>query len=251
MRAVMLRHSGSLRSSECAESRDSGLRASCGRPRPQGERMTRSSYMIPVTSFAGKTVAVFGLGGSGLASCHALKAGGAEVIASDDNADNLAKAAQAGFITADLRTVSWANFAALVLAPGVPLTHPKPHWSVLAARQAGVEVIGDIELFCRERQAPCARCAVRRDHRHQRQIHHHGAGRASDARGRARRADGRQHRHRDPVAGAAAQGPRACHRDVVVPDRPHALARSDRRHPAQCQSPIISIVTAASSTTRR
>ena len=44
--------------------------------------------MIPVTSFAGKTVAVFGLGGSGLASCHALKAGGAEVIAGDDGADN-------------------------------------------------------------------------------------------------------------------------------------------------------------------
>ncbi len=108
--------------------------------------------MIPVTSFAGKTVAVFGLGGSGLASCHALKAGGAEVIASDDNNDNLVKAAQAGFITADLRKVSWANFAALVLAPGVPLTHPKPHWSVLAAREAGVEVIGDIELFCRERR---------------------------------------------------------------------------------------------------
>jgi UDP-N-acetylmuramoylalanine--D-glutamate ligase len=108
--------------------------------------------MIPVTSFAGKTVAVFGLGGSGLASCHALKAGGAEVIAGDDNADNLAKAVQAGFITADLRTVSWANFAALVLAPGVPLTHPTPHWSVLAARQAAVEVIGDIELFCRERK---------------------------------------------------------------------------------------------------
>ena len=108
--------------------------------------------MIPVTSFAGKTVAVFGLGGSGLASCHALKAGGAEVIAADDNADNVAKAVQAGFITADLRSVSWSNFAALVLAPGVPLTHPKPHWSVLAAREAGVEVIGDIELFCRERR---------------------------------------------------------------------------------------------------
>lgn len=108
--------------------------------------------MIPVTSFAGKTVAVFGLGGSGLASCHALKAGGAEVIASDDNVDNLAKAAQAGFITADLRNVLWTNFAALVLAPGVPLTHPAPHWSVLAARQADVEVIGDIELFCRERK---------------------------------------------------------------------------------------------------
>src|SRR6478752_349609 len=108
--------------------------------------------MIPVTSFAGQTVAVFGLGGSGLASCHALKAGGAEVIAADDNTDNVAKAAQAGFITADLRTVSWANFSTLILTPGAPLTHPAPHWSVLKARQAGVEVIGDIELFCRERQ---------------------------------------------------------------------------------------------------
>src|SRR4030088_2763200 len=108
--------------------------------------------MIPVTSFAGKTVAVFGLGGSGLASCHALKAGGAEVIASDDGVEKLAEAAQAGFTTADLRKVSWANFAALVLTPGAPLTHPSPHWTVLAAQQAGVEVIGDIELFCRERR---------------------------------------------------------------------------------------------------
>src|SRR6201998_1382762 len=108
--------------------------------------------MIPVTSFAGKTVAVFGLGGSGLASCHALKAGGAEVVAGDDNADNVAKAAQAGFVTADLRSVSWANFAALILTPGAPLTHPAPHWSVLLAREAGVEGIGDIELFCRERR---------------------------------------------------------------------------------------------------
>lgn len=108
--------------------------------------------MIPVTSFAGKTVAVFGLGGSGLASCHALRAGGADVIAGDDGAERLAEAAKAGFTTADLRTVPWTNFAALVLAPGVPLTHPAPHWTVLKAREAGVEVIGDIELFCRERK---------------------------------------------------------------------------------------------------
>jgi UDP-N-acetylmuramoylalanine--D-glutamate ligase len=108
--------------------------------------------LIPVTSFAGKTVAVFGLGGSGLASCHALKAGGAEVVASDDGIERLAEAATAGFLTANLRKVNWSNFAALVLTPGAPLTHPAPHWSVLMARQAGVEVIGDIELFCRERQ---------------------------------------------------------------------------------------------------
>src|ERR1700757_2493347 len=108
--------------------------------------------MIPVTSFAGKTVAVFGLGGSGLASCHALKAGGAEVVAGDDSQENLADAAREGFVTADLRSVSWANFAALILTPGAPLTHPAPHWSVLLARESGVEVIGDIELFCRERR---------------------------------------------------------------------------------------------------
>jgi UDP-N-acetylmuramoylalanine--D-glutamate ligase len=108
--------------------------------------------MIPATSFAGKTVAVFGLGGSGLASCHALKAGGAEVVAGDDGVERLAEAEKAGFTTADLRRVSWANFAALVLAPGIPLTHPAPHWSVRMARDAGVEVIGDIELFCRERR---------------------------------------------------------------------------------------------------
>ena len=108
--------------------------------------------MIPVTSFAGKTVAVFGLGGSGLASCHALKAGGAQVVAGDDGAERLAEAAKAGFITADLRTVNWSRLAALILTPGAPLTHPAPHWSVVMARQAGVEVIGDIELFCRERQ---------------------------------------------------------------------------------------------------
>src|SRR6201999_2935507 len=75
-----------------------------------------------------------------------------DVIAGDDNIENIAKAAQAGFITADLRQVDWSRFSALVLTPGAPLTHPAPHWSVLAARQAGVEVIGDIELFCRERQ---------------------------------------------------------------------------------------------------
>ena len=40
-----------------------------------------------------------------------------------------------------------------MLAPGVPLTHPKPHWTVEQARAAGVAVIGDIELFARERAA--------------------------------------------------------------------------------------------------
>jgi UDP-N-acetylmuramoylalanine--D-glutamate ligase len=113
--------------------------------------------MTPVTTFAGKTVAVFGLGGSGLACCAALVAGGAQVIACDDDGNGMAAAVQAGYITADLRSVSWHSFAALILAPGVPLTHPEPHWTVRMAQAAGVEVIGDIELFCRERQAHAPR----------------------------------------------------------------------------------------------
>jgi len=108
--------------------------------------------VIPVSTFAGRRVAVFGLGGSGLASCHALKAGGAEVVACDDDAGKIAAAAQAGFATAELRKVDWPKIAALVLSPGVPLTHPAPHAAVVLARAVGIEVIGDIELFCRERR---------------------------------------------------------------------------------------------------
>jgi UDP-N-acetylmuramoylalanine--D-glutamate ligase len=107
--------------------------------------------VIPVTAFAGKKVAVFGLGGSGLVSASALLAGGADVVAFDDDARSVAKANAAGIPTADLRDVDWSKIAALVLAPGVPLTHPEPHWIVTLARKAGVAVIGDIELFCRER----------------------------------------------------------------------------------------------------
>src|SRR5437762_14060674 len=107
--------------------------------------------MTPVTTFAGRTVAVFGLGRSGLATCRALLAGGAAVVAADDTARSRETAAAAGLQVEDLAAADWRRFAALVLAPGVPLTHPAPHWTVAKARAAGVEIIGDVELFCRER----------------------------------------------------------------------------------------------------
>ena len=107
--------------------------------------------MTPVTVFAGQTVAVFGLGKSGLVTCQALIAGGARVIAADDSAASLAEAAAAGVETGDLHMIDWSAIAALVLAPGVPLTHAEPHWAVVAAARANVPVIGDIDLFCRER----------------------------------------------------------------------------------------------------
>jgi UDP-N-acetylmuramoylalanine--D-glutamate ligase len=109
--------------------------------------------MTPVHVFRGRTVALFGLGGSGLATALALQAGGAEVVAWDDSTARVAAAAGQGVGTGDLTAADWTRFAALVLSPGVPLTHPAPHWTVERAKAAGVEIIGDIELFCRERAA--------------------------------------------------------------------------------------------------
>jgi UDP-N-acetylmuramoylalanine--D-glutamate ligase len=116
--------------------------------------------MIPITTFVGKRVAVFGLGRSGLVSAQALARGGADVVAFDDSAKSLAEAKAAGIKTQDLQELDWSNVAALVLAPGVPLTHPSPHWTVGLARKAGAEVIGDIELFCRERARSGAQCPL-------------------------------------------------------------------------------------------
>ena len=111
--------------------------------------------MIRVSTFAGKKVALFGLGASGRATALALLAGGGEVAAWDDNPDAREAAAAAGVPIIDLSVADWSGFAALVLAPGVPLTHPEPHWTVVKARAAGIGVIGDVELFCRERARHC------------------------------------------------------------------------------------------------
>jgi UDP-N-acetylmuramoylalanine--D-glutamate ligase len=107
--------------------------------------------MTPATSFAGQSVALVGLGRSGLAAARALLAGGAKLVAWDDEEASRMAAVAAGLPIEDLTTSDWSRFAALVLAPGIALTHPKPHWSVAKAHAAGVAIIGDIELFCRER----------------------------------------------------------------------------------------------------
>ncbi|HEY1448127.1 MAG TPA: UDP-N-acetylmuramoyl-L-alanine--D-glutamate ligase [Caulobacteraceae bacterium] len=105
--------------------------------------------MIPVPGFEGCKVAVFGLARSGLAAARALTAGGAQVAAWDESAEARASAAAEGFELVDLAEADWSEFAALMLSPGVPLTHPEPHWTIKMARAAGVEIVGDIELFAR------------------------------------------------------------------------------------------------------
>jgi UDP-N-acetylmuramoylalanine--D-glutamate ligase len=105
--------------------------------------------MIPVRGFEGKTVAVFGLGRTGLTAARALIAGGAKVALWDEKVASREAAAAEGFPVVDLEAADWRQFDALMLSPGVPLTHPKPHWTVQKAKAAGVEILGDIELFAR------------------------------------------------------------------------------------------------------
>ena len=117
--------------------------------------------MIAVQDFTGKTVGVFGLARSGLSAARALKSGGAKVFAWDDS--------EASRLTALKETVAlepwdnwpWANIETLILSPGIPLTHPKPHAVVNRAKSAGAEVIGDTELFARAIRPEIGRASCR------------------------------------------------------------------------------------------
>src|SRR5262249_2492554 len=104
----------------------------CGRARPRRAFHPPAAVGggVPLTTFAGKKIAVFGLGASGRVSASALLVGGADVIAFDDDDASVAKANAGGIPTADLRQTDWSKIAALVLSPGVALTHPSPHWVV-------------------------------------------------------------------------------------------------------------------------
>ena len=106
--------------------------------------------MFAATTFKGKSVAVFGLARSGTACIEALRLGGATVHAWDDSAPAVEKARAEGLPVSNLHTLDFSTADALVLSPGVPLTHPEPHWTVLKARHAGIEIIGDTEIFARE-----------------------------------------------------------------------------------------------------
>ncbi|MEM9123541.1 MAG: UDP-N-acetylmuramoyl-L-alanine--D-glutamate ligase, partial [Pseudomonadota bacterium] len=79
--------------------------------------------MIDLSNFiktlSNKPVAVFGLGVSGLASVKALVNAGIKVIAWDDKGADVA-GAECKPLTSEIL----AECACLILAPGVPLTHP-------------------------------------------------------------------------------------------------------------------------------
>ena len=106
--------------------------------------------MIPVGGYAGATVAVLGLGRSGLSAARALRAGGADVIAWDDGEAGRSAAAAEGFACRDLtQPGALEGVVTLVTSPGIPHLYPAPHPAIRAAWDAGVAVDNDIGLFFR------------------------------------------------------------------------------------------------------
>ncbi|WP_194744576.1 UDP-N-acetylmuramoyl-L-alanine--D-glutamate ligase [Thermaurantiacus tibetensis] len=105
-----------------------------------------SGPALHAPSLAGRRYAVFGLARSGLAAVGFLRRSGADVAAWDDRAEAraAAEAAHPGLALADPMAVPLAGLAGLVVSPGVPLNR---HPLAARAREAGVPVIGDMELF--------------------------------------------------------------------------------------------------------
>lgn len=106
--------------------------------------------MIIAHSFKGKTIAIFGLGRTGLSAAKSLMRGGAHVLAWDDNDAACKVASEAGIPVSDLKAADWEEIDGLILSPGVPHDKPAPHWSAQKARAADVPIMCDIEIFARE-----------------------------------------------------------------------------------------------------
>ena len=113
--------------------------------------------MITIPAISGQRIGVFGLARTGISAARAIIASGAQPLCWDDGAEGRARAQAAGLPLEDLNDTNFAALDALLLAPGVPLTHPVPHPLVVKAKTAGIPVIGDTELFARARAdlPPC------------------------------------------------------------------------------------------------
>ncbi|MEP3347865.1 MAG: UDP-N-acetylmuramoyl-L-alanine--D-glutamate ligase [Litoreibacter sp.] len=106
--------------------------------------------MIPVQGFSGATVAVLGLGRSGLSAARALRTGKANVVVWDDNETAREAAVSEGFTIRDLgKQGALDGVTTLIVSPGIPHLYPSPNKVIRAAWEAGVPVDNDISLFFR------------------------------------------------------------------------------------------------------
>jgi UDP-N-acetylmuramoylalanine--D-glutamate ligase len=106
--------------------------------------------MINLKNYKNKNVAVLGLGKAGMSTVRALSASGANIFVWDDGdkaRDALTAAALAGVKIAKPEGYNWSEMAALIMSPGIPLTHPEPHPIVALAKAGNCPIICDVELL--------------------------------------------------------------------------------------------------------
>ncbi|NUY39362.1 UDP-N-acetylmuramoyl-L-alanine--D-glutamate ligase [Wolbachia endosymbiont of Litomosoides brasiliensis] len=110
---------------------------------------------MQLSKYKNQSVAVFGLGKTGLSVINTLIKSGAKVYAWDDSEEQLANAKtmykECNFIHP--RKYDWCEIKALILSPGVPISYPKPHWIVKLARNFDCKIKSDIELFLEAKAA--------------------------------------------------------------------------------------------------
>lgn len=108
------------------------------------------NLMIKITEYNGQKVGVFGMGKAGVAAVASLTSGGANVFRWDDSfIEKNLPLEHKSRNTKHYKYWDWKGLKAVVLSPGVPLTHPKPHEIVELAKQHNVPIIGEVELLAR------------------------------------------------------------------------------------------------------
>lgn len=101
--------------------------------------------MIPVPHLTGKTIGVIGLGKSGTATAQALLNSGANVSVWDDAP--AARQAMQDLAVVNPLDAGIETYDLLVWSPGIPHTYPKPHAIAVAARQAHIPVVCDVDVL--------------------------------------------------------------------------------------------------------
>ncbi|MCV3769692.1 MAG: UDP-N-acetylmuramoyl-L-alanine--D-glutamate ligase, partial [Wolbachia pipientis] len=103
--------------------------------------------------YRNQSVAVFGLGKTGLSVINTLVNCGAKIYAWDDNNDQVTNAKviykECSFIHP--KEFNWYEIKMLILSPGIPISYPTSHWIIKFARDFNCEIKSDIELFLEDR----------------------------------------------------------------------------------------------------
>ncbi|WP_333023088.1 UDP-N-acetylmuramoyl-L-alanine--D-glutamate ligase [Wolbachia endosymbiont of Pentidionis agamae] len=105
--------------------------------------------MQALDQYKSKSIAVFGLGKTGLSAINNFMSNKVKVYAWDDNKEEILKAkeihSECNFLHP--QKYNWQEIVALILSPGIPILYPSPHWVVKLARKFNCLIKSDIELF--------------------------------------------------------------------------------------------------------